>query len=242
MVVLNQQPASRRARREDPGALPSTWVVARIAARRSERARVPARNRRRRAVEAECAARVGHDESRARSCASGDAPVSARGLVQWGPPRIGGSQCGWASTSAAQASRAMPADGHRAPAAGARLLVDHQRGQARHPPQVRDAGGEHQQHQRPAAAEAEQAVLAAEREAPREVRVRSGASRNAPGWRHTSRQRSFSALNWNAPASASVPPAISHSWCCSHGVRSTVAWTIVSPTNASHPNAVQMSA
>jgi hypothetical protein len=33
IVVLNQQPAPRRARRDDPIALPSTWVIARIAAR-----------------------------------------------------------------------------------------------------------------------------------------------------------------------------------------------------------------
>jgi hypothetical protein len=33
MVVLNQQQAPRRARRDDPIALPSTWVVARIAGR-----------------------------------------------------------------------------------------------------------------------------------------------------------------------------------------------------------------
>jgi hypothetical protein len=31
MVVLNQQPAPRRARRDDPIALPSAWVIARIA-------------------------------------------------------------------------------------------------------------------------------------------------------------------------------------------------------------------
>jgi len=33
MVALNQQPAPRRALRDDLIALPSTWVVARIAAR-----------------------------------------------------------------------------------------------------------------------------------------------------------------------------------------------------------------
>ena len=33
MVVLNQQPAPRRARRDDLIALPTTWVIARIAAR-----------------------------------------------------------------------------------------------------------------------------------------------------------------------------------------------------------------
>jgi hypothetical protein len=33
MVILNQQPAPRRARRDDPIALPSTWVVARITGR-----------------------------------------------------------------------------------------------------------------------------------------------------------------------------------------------------------------
>jgi hypothetical protein len=33
MFVLNQQPAPRRARRDDLVALPSRWVIARIAAR-----------------------------------------------------------------------------------------------------------------------------------------------------------------------------------------------------------------
>jgi hypothetical protein len=33
MVLLNQHPAPRRARRDDLIALPSTWVVARIAGR-----------------------------------------------------------------------------------------------------------------------------------------------------------------------------------------------------------------
>jgi hypothetical protein len=33
MVVLNQRPAPGRARRDDAIALPSTWVVARIAGR-----------------------------------------------------------------------------------------------------------------------------------------------------------------------------------------------------------------
>jgi hypothetical protein len=33
MVVLNQQPAPRRARRDDLLGLATTWVVARIAAR-----------------------------------------------------------------------------------------------------------------------------------------------------------------------------------------------------------------
>ena len=33
MVVLNQQPAPRRARRDDLIALPTTWVIARLAAR-----------------------------------------------------------------------------------------------------------------------------------------------------------------------------------------------------------------
>jgi hypothetical protein len=33
MVLLNQHPALRRARRDDLIALPSTWVIARIAAR-----------------------------------------------------------------------------------------------------------------------------------------------------------------------------------------------------------------
>jgi hypothetical protein len=32
MVVLNQQPALRRARRDDLVGLPTTWVIARIAA------------------------------------------------------------------------------------------------------------------------------------------------------------------------------------------------------------------
>jgi hypothetical protein len=33
VVVPNKQPAPRRARRDDPIALPTTWVIARIAAR-----------------------------------------------------------------------------------------------------------------------------------------------------------------------------------------------------------------
>jgi hypothetical protein len=35
MVVLNQQPAPRPARRDDLIALPPTWVIARIAAKAS---------------------------------------------------------------------------------------------------------------------------------------------------------------------------------------------------------------
>ena len=176
-----------------------------VSARRRSRAGAEAE---RVVLEAQSAALVEHDESRARDGSSADATASARRLVQWLPPRIAGSQCGWASTSAAQASRAMPATG-TAGALRRRLLVDHQRGQACHPPQVRDAGGEHQQHERPATAETEEAVPASERKR-RGVRVRNGAA----GTRRVAAHLQAAVLQraeLNAPASASVPPAISHS-------------------------------
>ncbi len=55
-----------------------------------------------------------------------------------------------------------PGHRHRAGARRAGLLVDHQRGEQRHPDQARHAGREHHQHQRPAAADAERSVAGAE--------------------------------------------------------------------------------
>src|SRR5437660_495554 len=51
-------------------------------------------------------------------------------------------------------------------ASPADLLVEHQHGEGRHPPQVGHARGEHDQHERPAAAQAEQPMASPEIERP----------------------------------------------------------------------------
>ena len=149
------------------------------------------------------------------------------------PPNGCGSHPGWSRTSAPQAISTMPASGTaRRPACGG-LLEDHQRRQRRHPPQPRDAGGEHHEHQRPAAAQAVEAVQAAEPERARLAARGSGASRNDAGCRHLRRQRSLSELNWNAPASDERRAGDQPRPRREPGVASTTACTSASPQNAS---------
>ena len=109
-------------------------------------------------------------------------------------------------------SSAVPVTGTARRPPRPRALVDHERGEDGHPGEVRDPDGEHHQHQRPAAADAVGAVAGAERGGRGAGRrAGSGGAGTAPGWRHTSRQRSLSVVNWKAPASASTRRPISQS-------------------------------
>src|SRR5215467_4344194 len=56
------------------------------------------------------------------------------------------------------------------------------------------------------------------------------------GSRHSVRHRSLSELNWNAPASPSVPARITPEWALSHAQWSTVKWTLRSKISAASPN------
>ena len=79
-----------------------------------------------------------------------------------------GSHPGWIRTSAPQAMKKIPAKGTARSPEGAVFSMDHQSGQRRHPPQAGDPCGEHDQHQRPAAADAaEHGVGTTESERPR---------------------------------------------------------------------------